>query len=251
MRSALLVLLSPLLATGCIHEVTEVTMSGVVLEEPGGEGDPAAGVEISSLDADRSQVDQATTDESGAFSLLLAAQQDMFLELRGDGYVTTLFAGESGVFDWSLADGELYVRGEDVPAQLVETFGDCAAGAEGGIIEGEVRVYMPGEDSSDMSLVGNAWVTAYDSNDIPYEPCYLDENGDPAPEEQGLTNSTGRFAIFGLPADEYMLEVAYKPGATESDPDWEDAPIYSEFYNVHMLEDGLAPFYPAFVEWQG
>ncbi len=251
MRGTSLCLIAISLLAGCIQEVTEVTMSAVVLEDPGGDGDPAAGVEVTSLDSELAQHATTTTDGSGAFDIPVAAAQDMFFELRGDGFATTLFAGEAGVWDFELDDGELFVRGDDVPAELEETFGDCAAGADGGIIEGEVRLYMPGEESSDLSLVGNAWVLAYASDHTEYEPCYLDENGDPAPDDQTLTNDTGRFAIFGLPVDSYILEVGYRPGVTQEDPDWEDAPAYYWFYKVNMIEGGLAPFYPGWVEFVG
>jgi hypothetical protein len=237
-----------LTGTGCA-EPRSILLGGVVLDAPRGEGQPAPGVEVTVLDADLAPYDQATTDEAGAFELRVAAAQDMFLELRGEGKVTTLFAGEAGIFDLGLAEGALYVLSEARPAELAATFGACAGDGTGGIAEGEVRAYLPGEEESEVSLVGNAWVVVYDEDNDPIEACYLDEEGAPAPEDQGMTNATGRFAVFGLAPGPHVLEVSYNPGAGGEDTGMDPADTLSWFYKVNMVEGGLAPFYPAWVEF--
>ncbi|MFH1467459.1 MAG: hypothetical protein ABIO70_23950 [Pseudomonadota bacterium] len=236
-----------LVATGC-PQARSVALGGVVLDAPHGDGEPAPGIEVTVLDGDLEVYDQATTDEAGAFALRAAAAQDMFLELRGEGKVTTLFAGEAGVFDMSLVDGALYVLGEQRPAELAATFGDCAPSAAGGIAEGEVRAYIPGEEESDLSLVGNAWVVAYDVDNDPVDACYLDADGAPAPEGQALTNATGRFAVFGLQPGPHVLQVSFTAGSGGEDTGAEEGETFSWFYKVNMVEGGLAPFYPAWVE---
>jgi hypothetical protein len=244
MKPALSLLLLPILA--CDLQVEEITLSGVILDAPYGAGDPVEGVEVTTLDGDLEAYSTATSDATGLVTIPVAAGQDMFLELRGDGAATTLFAGESGLFDLTLEAGELYTMPASTAADRAAEFGDCAQGGSGGLIEGEVRIFVPGGESSDEALVGNAWVVAYDAADQMYEACYLDENGEPAPDEQTLTNSTGRFAIFGVPAGPYVLEVAYTPGAGEGDT---EAEAFYWFYKVNMVDDGVAPFYPAWVEF--
>jgi hypothetical protein len=237
--------------TACDLEVSEVMLSGVVLDQPYFEGSPVEGVEVTALDGDLVEYSSATTDAVGRVEIPVAAAQDMFLELRGDGIAATLFAGEAGVFDLALSDGELFTMPASTAADLAAEFGACAGDGTGGVIEGEVRIWMPGEEFSDVSLVGNAWVAAYDEQNTEYLPCYLDENGEPAPEDQSLTNATGRFAIFGVPAGAYILEVAYRPGGTEDDTDESDLDAYYWYYKVHMVDDGVAPFHPAWVEFGG
>jgi hypothetical protein len=237
--------------TACNLEVTEVMLSGVVLDQPYFVGSPAVGVEVTSLDGDLVEFSSATSDATGLVELPVAAAQDMFLELRGDGIATTLFAGEAGVFDLALNEGELYTVPDTRAAELAEEFGDCAGDGSGGIIEGEVRIWMPGEETSDISLVGNAWVVAYDEQNNEYPPCYLDENGDPAPEDQHLTNATGRFAIFGVPEGKSFLEVAYRPGGTEDDTEDSELDAFYWPYKVNMVDGAHAPFHPAWVEFGG
>lgn len=249
-RTALFSLaLLPLCA--CNLEVTEVMLSGVVLDQPYFEGSPAVGVEVTSLDGDLLEFSSATSDATGLVELPVAAAQDMFLELRGDGIATTLFAGEAGVFDLALNDGELFTVPSTRAAELAAEFGDCAGDGSGGIIEGEVRIFLPGEEATDVSLVGNAWVAAYDDQNAEYLPCFLDENGDPAPEDQILTNATGRFAIFGVPAGATVLEVAYRPGGSADDTDDSELDAYYWYYKVNMVDDAVAPFHPAWVELVG
>ncbi len=248
MRTAALCLLCTALV-GCNLEVTEVIVSGIVLDEPYFEGQPVAGVEATSLDAMLEPYSTVTSDANGLVSLPVAAAQDMFIELRGPGYAPTLFAGEAGIFDLPLSDGELYMASDTRAAELTAEFGDCASDATGGIIEGEVRVWMAGEQTSDVSLVGNAWVMVYGTDNEEFTPCFLDAEGDPAPESQTLTNSTGRFAFFGLPPDSYVLEVAFRPGGTPDDPPDSELDAYYWYYKAHMVEDGIAPFHPAWVEF--
>lgn len=248
LRSPILLFLIPALS-GCNLEITEVILSGVVLDEPYFEGEPVVGVEVTALDADLEAYSTAISDANGLVSMPVAAAQDMFIELRGEGFATTLFAGEAGIFDLALSDGELYTVPETRAQQLAAEFGDCAGDGTGGVIEGEVRVWMAGEQTSDVSLVGNAWVVAHAADNEEFTPCYLDAEGNPAPEDQTLTNATGRFAIFGVPAGSYLLEVAYRPGGTEEDTEDSELAAYYWYYKAHMVEDGVAPFHPAWVEF--
>jgi hypothetical protein len=243
-RTSLLLL--PLI-TACDLQVDEVMVSGVILDQPYFEGAPVAGVEVIALDAMLDEYSSATSGADGYVELPVAAAQDMFLELRGAGHTTTLFAGEAGVFDLPLNDGELYMLPESHGADLAAEFGDCAGDGSGAIIEGEVRVWLPGEETSDESLVGNAWVVAYDEANQPYEPCYLDAEGAPAPEDQTLTNATGRFAFFGLPAGSLLLEVAFRPSGTEGDTG-EDLEALYWYYKARTLDGAITPFHPAWVE---
>ena len=237
-----------LAAAGCNPGIETVLLTGVVNDAPYDEGLPLADVEIATLDGNLEPFSEATTDASGAFSVEIAAAQDLFLELNGAGLAPTIFAGEAGIFDLQVEEGSLYALPEDYPAAVAEAFGDCAGDGTGGVVEGEVRVYMPGEEDDDVSLVGTAWVIAYNDAGEGFEACYLDEDGEPAPDDQEQTNATGRFAVFGLEPGAHILEVAYgdRP-ASGQDPSSTEAWYW--YYKVNMVADGLAPFYPAWVEF--
>jgi len=230
----------------CAQPMAEITLSGVVLDAPYGEGEVVAGLQVLARDANLEKYGETTTDSDGSFELAVASAQDVFLELTGSGYSKTLFGGEAGIFDMPLADGELWVRDAGWGETLAETFGDCAGSADGGIVEGEIRLYLPGSTGSEATLVGNGWVRAISENGVSYHGCYLDEKGNPAPD-QTMTNETGRFAIFDLPNEPLMLEVAYGEEQPEDIDELSDEIPYW-YYKVNMVEGGVAPFYPAWVE---
>lgn len=229
------------LAAGCSTWPETVLVEGTVFDEAYGEGEPVAELTVLSRNAAFEEHATTTTDADGRFSLEVAAVQDLYLEISGEEHATTLFAGEAGLVDMEVTDGTLWVRSADASEELAETFGDCAAGLEGGIIEGEVRAWIEGDlEMDDLPLVETASLTVYDANGIEYAPCFLDADGEPD-DDATVTNATGRFAFFGLPAGPLTVEVTYGDATEEELGVW-------WYYHVYMVEDGISPFYPLLVE---
>lgn len=248
--NALRLAIPAVLAAGCSPSYPQtVTLSGVVLDGPYGEGEPVSGLSVASRDGTLEPFGEATTDDAGSFTVEVAAIQDFFLEVSGEGWTTALFAGDAGLFDMQLTDGAVWVRESGWVDGLAAEFGEtCAAAGTDRVIEGEVRVWIEGVAPQDQERVGNAWVTVFTADGTPYPACYLGEEGEADPDAV-MTGPTGRFAVFGVPQGALLLEVAYLPyGEPPEDPTEfvEDAGYW--YYQVFMVDEGVASFYPAFVE---
>lgn len=257
MRSAscaLLVVLPAVAACGAFP--TTVLMSGTVYDAPYDDGQGAGGITVATKDGSLDAFSQTTTDASGAFELEVASQQDIYLELSGEGKATTLFAGEVGAYDMDVARGALFVRPSSWAADLAAEFGTCATdalvaeGAGTGIIEGEVRLFMDGVSASDAAILGNAWATAHRGDGTAWEACYLDDEGDADPKAT-VTGALGRFAIFGVPAEPIIVLVSYGDREAAEADDTGAGMWYSWVYATLMTDGGVAPFYPAWVEQVG
>ena len=144
------------------------------------------------------------------------------------------------VDDLDLDPGVLWVRGKDDLDFIQSEFSGCERMAdEGASIEGEIRVYLPVEDSVDtLPLITTANVTYTDEDGNESEGCYLDDKGLSDPNAE-VTGETGRFGLFGLNAGLGLLTVSY--AVTE------DLEQVSE-YVVLLPENGTAPMYPLLVE---
>jgi hypothetical protein len=221
-----------------------VLLEGVVHAEPYAQGLPLEGVSVVSRDGEHARFSSTRTDESGAFALDIAAGQDLFLELSLEGRVTTLFAGEAGLYDMDVGAGTLFVRDAEAHAALRASFGACGDPPEGGVVEGEVRVYFGGFSPENLPVADGAWVRITDAEGQEREACYLDDEGTWDAEALHV-GETGRFAFFGLPPGPYMMHVAWgtrpEEGGQAGDYSWLD-------YYLWAAEGATTPFYPAFVE---
>jgi hypothetical protein len=246
----MLKLLPLVLVLGCAGPPETVVFSGTVRDQPYGGGKPVAGVQVTERDADFEKAATATTADDGTFSMVVGAVQDFYVELSGDGFVPTIFAGEMGAYDFNAGDETLFVRSDAAPDALRTEFD--AWGTAGATIEGEVRLYQSGVSFSKLPPVGNAFVNVIDGEGNSYSPRYLDAKGAPDPKAN-TTGATGRFAFFDLPEGPLQLDVAYgkvddDSGAYDTgDPnDSDDA--WHWYYRTWLLEGAIAPFYPALVE---
>lgn len=232
-----------LVMAGCINVPESVKLSGTVFDDAYGEGSPVAGVTVTARGGDFQVYSEAVTAEDGTFSMGIASVQALFLELSGEGWAPTLFSGEAGLYDMEVTDGTLWVRSEDVPASLTDTFGSCAAVAgEGGVVEGEVRVFLDGLDLANMPLVETARVRLLDEAGLIHDACYLDVDAT-ADADATVTGPLGRFGIFGVPEGYSVVEVTYGSAVEEEVPSW------AWYYPIYMVEGGLSPFYPMLVEY--
>lgn len=231
----------PLLMAGCFTIPDTVTLSGTVLA--GAESsEGVAGATVASRDANVELVDQATTDMSGAFSIQVAIDQPFFLDIEAAGAVPTAFAGQVGGADITVADGTLWVRTPDDVALLEEEFAGCPAlddaDEQSGIIEGVVYLggYLAQTDSGERKIT-TATITAYTPDGTAHPACYLDDDGNSAPDAT-VTGATGRFAIFGVPSGAISVKSVYTTTDGAQVTDW--------FYEW-LPAGGVAPLYPAWV----
>ncbi|MDP6933096.1 MAG: carboxypeptidase-like regulatory domain-containing protein [Myxococcota bacterium] len=234
-----LLLVMPGLLTACEpgETVTEILLTGHVLDEQDEEAGPIPEATIELRDGNTEAYSEATTDEDGAFSIAAPAGDNIYVSLSADGYTTTAFTGATSYSDVEVEDGTLWMRSEAQVDVLRNLFDGCSLD-DGGIVEGEVRVYIPDQDADELPLVTTAYAVAYTPDGDAYEACYLDDEGNSDPEAT-QTGNTGRFAIFGLPEAPLTVYLNYDPGAGDA--------IERVFY-VYLPENGIAPLYPAYVE---
>ncbi len=231
--------------------VTSVTLSGTVYDAPYAQGSTVSGLDVGARCVDLEPCAQTQTAADGSFSVTVPPAQELFLEFSGDEHETTLFAGEVYLEDLQAWDGAFWVEDSQDRQDLVDTFGDCASadgatGDDGGIVEGEARLFTTDASYADLELVTNAGITAYDESGLSFDACYLDDDGQPADEGTTVTGASGRFAFFGLPAGQITLVVLC---GDLDQPSGAVCDISRSFtYHVFMTDDGMAPFYPMLLE---
>ena len=230
-----------MLIIGCVDPlITEVNLGGTLTESRGSDATPVESGTVATISLWGDEYDCASTDEQGVFSVQAPASSSFFVQTQSPGRVATTFTGWSGIDDQDLEPGVLWVRGQDELDAIQTEFNGCDRTVdEGASIEGEIRVYLPVEDSVDtLPLITTASVTFEDEDGNVTEACYLDDKGlgDPSAD---VTGETGRFALFGLNAGIGLLTVSY--AVTD------DLEQVSE-YLVLLPENGTAPMYPLLVD---
>ena len=220
--------------------IEEVTLSGTLTESDDSTSAPISDGTITTFTLWEEETDCTTTNGSGEFSLRAPASSSFYVQASAPGRFSTTFTGWSGIEDLETEPGVLWVRDADELDAIRADFDGCAgADAEGGIIEGEVRVYLPVEaEVEELPLVTTASVSAIDSSDETITACYLDDDGlsDPTAE---ITGETGRFALFGIAPGTVWLTVTYT--VTEGMEEESEYPLYMPF-------NGTAPMYPVLVD---
>lgn len=229
-----MIVLMSLLA-GCVEET--VSISGQVIDDRS-DGAPVSGAAVTVWDIAGATFDTATTGDDGVFSSTVPMQQMFFLELEGEGFANTAYAGLSALQDLQITDGELWMRTADDLEAIRAEFDGCAPDelGVGGVIEGEVRLYvLEGQDPDELPYVTTATVTAYTADGTVSVGCYLDDKGVSDPS-MSVTGQTGRFALFNVPSGPMSVLVSYTYGGSSPHEDW---------HTVYVPEGGVVPLYPA------
>jgi hypothetical protein len=227
----------------CTNDPSKVAVTTTIGADRG--EDPkgvAAGAEIDVYNASTEAFSHATADDQGKVTLDLPFGGASFMIVHADGDVPTSFSLGPFYEDSTLPDSVLWTRSEGSYAAIEEAFGPSCPNMEksddGVLLEGEVRLFIDGQDLDTLPLVTTANVTAYDSQDGAYEGCYLDDKGKPS-SSATVTGQTGRFAIFGAGAGTLFLEVSFDLAEGIDEP--------PNGYYVVAEAGGAAPFYPALV----
>lgn len=224
-----------LMVTGCME--TDFLISGEVTDAPV-DGAPVSGADVTLRDMNGAVYSEATTDTAGWFEAAMPPQQLFFMVASAEGFVPTSFAGLSAAAPLEIIEGEVWLRRSADLDSIRDDFDGCAPAelGSGGVIEGEVRLYvLEGQESDILPLVTTATVTAFTSDGVAISGCYLDDEGISAPNS-GVTGSTGRFALFTIPAGTISIQITYDYGGAEPQEDW---------YVMYVPEGGVVPMYPA------
>jgi hypothetical protein len=133
------------------------------------------------------------------------------------------------------------MRSDGGVAAIEEAFGPSCPNmdkTDGVLLEGQIRLFIDGQDLETLPLVTTATATAYDSDGVAYPGCYLDDKGKPSASATE-TGQTGRFAVFGAEAGTLVLELNFAVSKEiQADP---------VGYYVVAEAGGASPFYPALV----
>jgi hypothetical protein len=231
-----------LLLLACTKDASKVEVRTTIGsdrdEDPSG---VAAGAEIDVYDASTQAFSHAVADDDGAVTLELPFGNSSFLVLHADGHVPTSFSLGRFYEDSSLPDATLWLRSESAVTALRDEFGPSCpnvTNTEGVLLEGQIRLFIDGQDLSTLPLVTTASVTAYDSEGDTFLGCYLDDAGKPSADAT-MTGETGRFAVFGVEAGTLFLEVTFEFAQGVQEP--------PNGYYVVAEAGGAVPFYPAVV----
>ena len=176
-----LIAISLLTCAACNADPFRVAFTGTVFDSPDDDAAGLPGVDLVVRDIQSDTISSTQTDDSGAFEAEVLAQTAFFVALSHDDHLPTAFTGLAGGVDVEAVAGDLWLRSQDEIAALREEFAaTCdSADAEGAIIEGEARLYIPGNDPETLPLVTTATMLAWDTDGTSYTACYLaNEGGD-------------------------------------------------------------------------
>ena len=233
------------LVSGCMPS-SEVQMSGMVFDSPGGIGGVVGGAVVRTLDGDGVTFAEATTDEGGLFSAAVPAGDAFFVQVQGpdgEGYVATAFSGNAGLFDFDAGAGFPWVASSTWTDALRADWAGCP-GAEtagqvgsGVAVVGEVRMWMNVSDVDAMPIEDDAKIVITPAQGSEVTACYHDENGVYDPLATG-TGDDGLYAVFGVDPGGLVASIEYDNG---------DNTRHVALYQYLAEDGGMVPIYPTFV----
>lgn len=219
----------------------EVVVSGEVYAGRAEGSAPLGGAALRTHNLYTEEVDRTEADAQGRFEILAPPIDQFFFTIEAEGFVPTSLSAAVGTTDTTAPTGAVWARSLADHEAALAPFAACpGADAPGGVIEGEVRVYLGDtvQGADELPLVTTASLFAEDTNGRIAAPCLLDDEGLYDPEAM-VTGQTGRFAMFGLSPGIAALRLSYTI---------DDVPVPEQYTKVMVPEGGVAPLYPAWAE---
>lgn len=225
----------------CVEAVDgTVQLTGIVYDAPAANGSLVEGATVTSQNSTGATTGTAETDADGFFSVAVPSGQSFFLTVSGSGYVSTAFSGVAASQDFVADTGYPWLATKDWVAEERALYSGCASeSAEGALLTGQVLAVVPAVDEPALwPPLSGATIEAMGSDNQLYPACYLDSEGvlDPIADS---TSSSGRYAIFGLPAGGTLLQVTATRSSGESG---------SDVFEFITPEGGLIPVFPTPLE---
>ena len=228
------------LLVSCLPQPGEVTLSGQINASQDSQSG-MADVTVSSWDSTLSPYSETLTDVDGLFAINIQANRVYHLVLSGEALAPTAFSGVIGSEDVAIPADSLFVRSQREIEGLRASFAACDwIEATGGIIEGIVQFPIENGDSGENLMAEVAYVSASSDEGTHYSACYLDNEGN-ALANGVEVGATGRFAIFGVAPGAVTVAFSQDLGGQ----------TLTNYGYTYMPENGVAPFFPAFIDLPG
>ena len=219
------------LLTGCLSP-TQSILSTQITDEAGN-AIPNATVEV--RDEFAEVYSAAEADGEGIVSLELPPLQTFFAVVSADAYSAASFTGFSGEGEFSMASGTLWLRTPDDISNQIVDFSDCSPSTEG-LVDGQVRMAIPGQENDAMPIVTTATVYLIDKDDNFTPACYVPDAN--SSTETAQTGETGYYAFFDVPKGLYILRTEVSIDGVET---------HQMDYVIYMPENGTVPLYPTLI----
>lgn len=241
----LLLAAAALTVAACEPDKRMGVLTGVITDGPDVESATIDGARVRTFNKSGKQLDDVTSNGDGAFQAATPWGGTFFIEVD-DGDVPTAFSAIAQYGSVEGGPGDLWARSQGELDGLRATYDQCPTVDDaGGVIEGEVRVYLPVNELDDLPEITTAVVTATGADGTVYDACYLNDLTQSEPDLP-WTGETGRFAIFGVKPGIVDIDIDYwVPNSTgEIDTSNTDTLVETPTLPIRMPENGASPHYP-------
>ena len=237
MRRALVMLF----LCGCQSDVV-ISLEGLLLDGPSVDSAPLSGATVTVREGDGASYSEGFSQSDGRFAVDAPGGQNIFLEVSGEGLVRSSFTGVAGMAPIQpIEDGRVFGFQDDELENWKTAFSGCPGSDDtGAAVVGEIRLFgFADQDTGEEPLVTTGFASVETTDGAEFTACYLDDEGIAFSEDATKTGSSGRYAIFGLPAGLHTLKIGYEaaPG------------VVGEYdYFLWLPDQGLSPRFPSYVE---
>ena len=176
---------------------------------------------------------ESNADEDGVFKVELPTFEVFFVVLSAEGMPAQSFTGVAGEGETTAPTGTLWLRTQQEIDSLMTDFSSCEQTGLS-MIDGQVLVGIPGQNTTDLPIVTTASVVAVDDEEIPYQGCYTSDTEEPATQ----TGDSGQYSIMNLESGIYNLTVTV---------DYDGQNVEDFEHLLYVPEQGSAPLYPTLI----
>lgn len=222
----------------------EVRVTGVVSSYPDEKAGPLEGGTVAILTDRGDEWDTDVTDAQGRFDVMAPKGENIFAVVGGDELADASFTGVSGLdARLRVPDGTLYAVPDWQRAEWEALFDGCEGLGEGGLVIGEVHVFLPGVDPDPTTIVTTASVRVEGEDadpELTREACYLDDEGAAFDPDATETGTSGWFAVTAV--DEGVQTLVVDTRITQD-------VSQRAFLTLYMPEGGVVPRFPTYIDF--